>query len=68
MARTQLDETLALWRRRAHDTPNLVYQQPFKPELALLGDAAKTKVEDGKLPTLWSLRDVDMESNLFVVG
>lgn len=68
VARRQLDETIDLWRRRAHDTPNLVFQQPFNPDLALLGDAAKTRVEDGKMPTLWSLRDVDLESNLYLSG
>jgi hypothetical protein len=32
--------------------------------MALLADAAKAKAEDGHFPTLWSLRDVDAESNL----
>ena len=67
-ARTQLDETLALWRRRAAETANLVFSQPFQADKALLADAARGKLEDGVLPTLWSLRDVDVESNLFVVG
>jgi hypothetical protein len=68
VARVQLDETIALWRRRAHDTSNLVFQQPFKPEVTLLRDAAKARLEDGVFPTLWSLRDVDLESNLFLAG
>ena len=64
----QLDEIVALWRRRAADNPKLVFSQPFKLDQALLVDAAKGAMEDGNFPTLWSLRDVDLESNLFLVN
>lgn len=66
--RAQLDEIVSLWRRRADENPKLVYSQPFKPDTALMLDAAKGSLDEGNLPTLWSLRDVDLESNLYLVG
>lgn len=64
----QLAEIVALWRRRAAENPNLVFSQPFKPDTALMLDAARGSFDEGNFPTLWSLRDVDLESNLYLVG
>jgi hypothetical protein len=66
--KAQLAEIVALWRRRAAENPNLVFNQPFKPDTALLLEAAKGSFDEGHFPTLWSLRDVDLESNLYLVS
>jgi hypothetical protein len=66
--KAQLGEIVALWRRRAHENPNLVFSQPFKPDTALMVDAARGSFDEGFFPTLWSLRDVDLESNLYLVS
>jgi hypothetical protein len=65
----ELDQIIAEWVRRAEDEPNLVYANQHHPDKALLGDAGLDG-EDFKstFPTLWSLRDVDLSSNLYQVS
>jgi hypothetical protein len=65
----ELNEILEHWRQRAQDIPGLVFSNEAHPDLALLVDAARDDVEpDTALPTLWSLRDVDRASGLYIVG
>jgi hypothetical protein len=56
------------WKRRASDVPGLVFSNPKRPDISLLSDAGRP--DDGitdAMPTMWSLRAVDTESNLFLV-
>ena len=65
----QLDEIVELWRRQGRgqrrSSCSASRSNSSKPCSV---DAAKGAMEDGNLPTLWSLRDVDLESNLFLVN
>lgn len=67
----QLDEIIDRWRSRAASTPKLKYRDSDNPELALLVDAADPAAGDleagGPFGTLWSLRDVDRASNLYLL-
>jgi hypothetical protein len=62
----QIDQIIQEWVQRAGRQANLVYQDFKNPDRALLVDMAGEHGDDG-LPTLWSLRDVDMSSNLYLV-
>jgi hypothetical protein len=66
-ARDELDHFIALWERRAAEDRDLVYANREHPEHALLIEAAED-VENlpDVMPTLWSLRDVDRTSNLYL--
>jgi hypothetical protein len=64
----QLDAIEAFWRHRAEQEPKLLYSQPWDLRRALLIEAAKGLGDDEHLATLQSLRDVDEESNLYLVG
>ncbi len=56
------------WEARATQEAGLVYSSPRHPEIALLGDAAVNRVGPSEpIGTLWSLRDVDQSSNLYLV-
>jgi hypothetical protein len=61
----QLDEIIARWLRRADENPRLKYRDKLATE-ALLVDAAEVE-DDEAFGTLWSLRDVDRSSNLFLL-
>jgi hypothetical protein len=66
-ARDELNEFIAMWERRADEDRNLVYANRDQPEHALLIEAAEdTQNLPDVMPTLWSLRDVDRTSNLYL--
>ncbi len=60
-----LDLIIERWVRRAGQNPNLRYESRSGKEPALLTAAAPDLDPEGSYPTMWSLRDVDVESNLF---
>lgn len=62
----QIDGIVERWRQRAAAVPHLRYWDEQKPGEALLNDVASPGDEDA-FPTLWSLRDVDRASNLFLL-
>jgi hypothetical protein len=67
-SRAQLERTLAEWESRAAQVSDLRYSG-FRDTLdhALLISAADAdKAQLNMFPTLWSLRDVDQESNLYL--
>lgn len=68
--REQLTEIIEGWCARADANPNLVFTDRFHPDRALLVDAGRDEDDAplGTFPTLSSLRDVDLESNLFLVA
>ncbi len=65
---TSIDQIVADWKRRASDQPNLKFADYKKPELALLQDASRPEAPnaDSSFSTMWSLRAVDTESNLYL--
>lgn len=63
----QIDRIIREWIQRAERQPNLAFQDLKHPDRALLIDMADEHGDEG-LPTLWSLRDVDMSSNLYLVS
>jgi ATP-dependent helicase YprA (DUF1998 family) len=66
----QLDTLIEDWVRRAGEVVDLRYFDKREPEKALLVDAARggEAGSEEALPTLWSLRDVDQSSNLYLVA
>ena len=56
------------WKRRAGDVPRLVFSHKGQPDLSLLSNAGQpdAAIADA-MPTMWSLRAVDTESNLYLV-
>jgi hypothetical protein len=66
--RREIDEIIATWAQRVADVPALVYRNRDHPDRALLVDADRDDIDDTELmPTMWSLRDVDRSSNLYLV-
>lgn len=64
----QLDALIDEWKKRAAETPDLVFSNQSHPDRALLVDASRDDLEgEGTFLTLWSLRDVDRASNLYLV-
>jgi hypothetical protein len=64
----ELEQIIAKWVLRAEEEPDLVYANPRHPDKALLGDAGLADEDfQGTFPTVWSLRDVDLSSNLYQV-
>ncbi len=64
----ELEQIVAKWVRRAEDEPDLVYSNSRHPDKALLGDAGLAGEDfQSTFPTVWSLRDVDLSSNLYQV-
>lgn len=62
-----IDALLAIWESRAAESRGLVYRSERDPSNALLIDAAAEETNTGDaFPTLWSLRDVDRNSNLYL--
>lgn len=68
---TDLDEVIEHWLTMAEENEDLVYEAPPRRAgprgafVALLKTHGEDDLEHG-LPTLWSLRDVDVESDLYV--
>jgi hypothetical protein len=60
-----LDLIIDRWVGWAEEDPKLRYESPSGKEPALLTAAAPDIDHQGAYPTMWSLRDVDVESNLF---
>lgn len=66
-ARAELDEFIDTWQRRANEDKKLVYADRREPRHALLIEAAEDTGDlPDVMPTLWSLRDVDRTSNLYL--
>ena len=66
VVRRELEEILTQrWLGRVDEAPSLVYANPYDPVNSLLSSA--DEAEGDGLPTPSSLRDVDRESNLFLV-
>lgn len=66
-AREELDQFIGMWVRRAEEENSLVYTNRDHPEQGLLIEAAEdTENMPDVMPTLWSLRDVDRTSNLYL--
>lgn len=64
----ELDQIIDKWVQRARDEPDLVYSNLRHPDKALLGDAGLAEEDfQSTFPTVWSLRDVDLSSNLYQV-
>ncbi|WP_062355847.1 helicase-related protein [Herbidospora yilanensis] len=67
-----LDDIIAKWRKMADNNPDLVYEakanfkrsEPRADDTALLCTYADEDLRDA-IPTLWSMRDVDVESDLY---
>lgn len=64
----QLDSIEGFWRHRVEHEPKLLFNQPHELRRSLLIEAAQGLGDDEHLATLLSLRDVDLESNLYMVG
>jgi len=64
-----LDDLIAAWRQRAQSSPGLRFNDRSRPDRSLLqsADTAVLRASEA-FPTLWSLRDVDPGSNLFLIG
>jgi hypothetical protein len=62
-----LDDLIAQWLHRARTESDLRYVNPDNPDGALLVEATESDPDMGQFPTLRSLRDVDTESNLYLV-
>lgn len=63
--REELEHRITEWCARAREAPRLVYSNPRDPANSLLVSA--DQAEGDGLPTPSSLRDVDRESNLYLV-
>lgn len=67
-SRQQIDEFLERWRRRAASTANFCYRDFDDPTRALLVNAADSTDDLEAEATMWSLRDVDKSSSLYLIG
>jgi len=64
----ELNEIVARWEQATRDRPHLVFRNDSHPENALLVDASRDDLDtEAAFPTLWSLRDVDRASGLYLV-
>jgi hypothetical protein len=64
----EIEDIINEWIARAAEEPDLVYANQYHPDKALLGDAGLAGEDfQSTFPTLWSLRDVDLSSNLYQV-
>ena len=67
-AEAELQRAVTAWENRASIVADLRYADFRDLDKALLIDAGKAdQAQMGMLPTLWSLRDVDQESNLYLL-
>jgi hypothetical protein len=65
----QLTELVVKWRNESAGVPNLVFRDFKNPGRALLVSADdEDQQTENKFPTLWSLRDVDASSDLYLIG
>ena len=65
----ELTEIVNDWVARARETKDLVYTAYNDPSKSLLIDASnETSAREMCFPTLWSLREVDRESNLYLIN
>lgn len=62
----EFERVLSQWLARADEIPDLVYTNPRDPSSVLMTSADRTV--DDAFPTPSSLRDVDSESNLYLVA
>jgi hypothetical protein len=65
--RAELGSVIEMWRARAADQPDLVYSDWDRPTKSLLVATSKASDTSGAFATLFSLRDVDVESPLELV-
>lgn len=66
--KSELERLVAGWLARAAIVPGLRYSDFKDIDKTLLIDAGRaSEAQIGVLPTPWSLRDVDQESNLYLV-
>lgn len=65
--RAELDAVIEMWRARAVDQPDLVYSDWERPTRSLLVETSRATDTSGAFATLFSLRDVDVESPLELV-
>jgi hypothetical protein len=64
----ELERILERWRARAATVADLRFSTPRQPDKTLLVEAAEDdRAQANTMPTLRSLRDVDQESNLYLV-
>jgi hypothetical protein len=62
------EEVISEWKRRAAETEDLVYSKFREPDGALLVSAGSESADEVEAwDTLWSLRDVDRSSNIYLV-
>lgn len=66
--RSQLESIVEDWLRLAELHPALVYESRNQADPALMTVASPDREPGDSMPTMWSLRDVDAESNLFFAG
>ena len=64
----ELSAVIEMWRARAAEIPDLVYADRTQPTRSLLVDATEGDETHGAFPTLRSLRDVDANSPMQLVG
>jgi hypothetical protein len=65
----ELDRILEEWRTRIASVADLRFTTPRQPDKTLLVEAAEEgSAQEHTLPTLRSLRDVDLESNLYLAS
>jgi Helicase conserved C-terminal domain len=62
----QLTRIIEQWRTRATAIADLRFNVPDPDKTLLVAAADEVDAQANTLPTLWSLRDVDQESNLFL--
>ncbi|SDJ90068.1 Helicase conserved C-terminal domain-containing protein [Lentzea albidocapillata subsp. violacea] len=60
------DHFVETWRMEADENPGLVYEAKHSNQVALLKGFDSTDDDTAGYDTLWSLRDVDAESSLFL--
>lgn len=64
----EIQAFLDYWEERARREPGLVYSSPTNSDISLLGDPSLGQIGPTEpVGTLWSLRDVDPSSNLYLV-
>jgi len=65
--RYELNELIDFWVWRAEQRSDLLYNQPFEPDRALLAQADGVEPAGDVIATLNSLRDVDQESEVYLI-
>lgn len=65
--RSELDAVIEMWCARAADQADLVYSDWERPTRSLLVETARADDGNGAFATLFSLRDVDVETPLELV-